>query len=170
MSSPTKSVSAHESSNCRDQLCSSTAACGQLCYTVFTLGCARRDMNLYDNARGARVTDALLNYETVKVFGNEEYEWNALDECIVKYQDVEYKLMASLNGLNVLQSIIIFSGLIAGLMVCVKVGCSCTAPSWHPRILNLRLIPTDLLPAHGCLHSAHLKVISRCAYNTWRQN
>ena len=84
--------------------------------------CARRDMNLYDNARGARVTDALLNYETVKVFGNEEYEWNALDECIVKYQDVEYKLMASLNGLNVLQSIIIFSGLIAGLMVCVKVS------------------------------------------------
>ncbi|CAL5222423.1 g4785 [Coccomyxa viridis] len=80
----------------------------------------RRDMNLYDNARGARVTDALLNYETVKVFGNEEYERDALDQCIVKYQDVEYKLMASLNGLNVLQSIIIFSGLIAGLMVCVK--------------------------------------------------
>ena len=79
-------------------------------------------MNLYDNARGARVTDALLNYETVKVFGNEEYERNALDDCIAKYQDVEYKLMASLNGLNVLQSIIIFSGLIAGLMVCVKVN------------------------------------------------
>ena len=79
-------------------------------------------MNLYDNARGARVTDALLNYETVKVFGNEEYERNALDDCIARYQDVEYKLMASLNGLNVLQSIIIFSGLIAGLMVCVKVN------------------------------------------------
>ena len=72
------------------------------------------------------MTDALLNYETVKVFGNEEYERNALDECIVKYQDVEYKLMASLNGLNVLQSIIIFSGLIAGLMVCVKVS-RCTS-------------------------------------------
>jgi len=85
-----------------------------------TLVC--RDMNQYDNARGARVTDALLNYETVKVFGNEEYERNALDECIVNYQDVEYKLMSSLNGLNVLQSIIIFSGLIAGLMVCVKVS------------------------------------------------
>ena len=67
------------------------------------------------------MTDALLNYETVKVFGNEEYERNELDQCIMKYQDVEYKLMASLNGLNVLQSVIIFSGLIAGLMVCVKV-------------------------------------------------
>lgn len=68
------------------------------------------------------MTDALLNYETVKVFGNEEYERDALDTCIMKYQDVEYKLMASLNGLNVLQSVIIFSGLIAGLMVCVKVS------------------------------------------------
>ncbi len=86
-------------------------------------------MNKYDNARGARVTDALLNYETVKVFGNEEYERNELDQCIMKYQDVEYKLMASLNGLNVLQSIIIFSGLIAGLMVCVKVQSPWAKPS-----------------------------------------
>ena len=89
--------------------------------TTGSIDDACRDMNKYDNARGARVTDALLNYETVKVFGNEEYERNELDQCIMKYQDVEYKLMASLNGLNVLQSIIIFSGLIAGLMVCVKV-------------------------------------------------
>ena len=75
------------------------------------------------------MTDALLNYETVKVFGNEEYERNELDQCIMKYQDVEYKLMASLNGLNVLQSIIIFSGLIAGLMVCVKVQSPWAKPS-----------------------------------------
>ena len=76
------------------------------------------------------MTDALLNYETVKVFGNEEYERNELDQCIMKYQDVEYKLMASLNGLNVLQSVIIFSGLIAGLMVCVKVQIIPGLPSW----------------------------------------
>ena len=78
-------------------------------------------MNKYDNARGARVTDALLNFETVKVFNNEELERRNLEEAIVKYQSVEYKLMASLNGLNILQSIIIFTGLIAGLIVCTKV-------------------------------------------------
>ncbi|CAL8467522.1 g7060 [Coccomyxa elongata] len=80
----------------------------------------RREMNKYDNARGARVTDALLNYETVKCFNNEELERQKLEEAIINYQNVEYKLMASLNGLNMLQSIIIFSGLIAGLVVCTK--------------------------------------------------
>lgn len=78
-------------------------------------------MNKHDNARGARVTDALLNYETVKCFNNEELERRHLERDIMRYQDVEYKLMASLNGLNVLQSVIIFSGLIAGLIVCTKV-------------------------------------------------
>lgn len=37
-------------------------------------------------------------------------------------QTVEYKLLASLNILNVAQSLIIFSGLAAGLTVCAKVG------------------------------------------------
>lgn len=89
--------------------------------------CFDREMNKYDNARGARVTDALLNYETVKCFNNEELERQKLEEAIINYQNVEYKLMASLNGLNMLQSIIIFSGLIAGLVVCTKVraGNSC---------------------------------------------
>ena len=79
-------------------------------------------MNKYDNARGARVTDALLNYETVKCFGNEELEVANLETAILDYQRVEYKLQASLNGLNVLQSVIIFFGLIAGLIVCTKVA------------------------------------------------
>jgi len=34
----------------------------------------RRDMNTSDNKKGQRATDALLNYETVKYFGNEKYE------------------------------------------------------------------------------------------------
>ncbi len=90
--------------------------------------CLGRDMNKYDNARGARVTDALLNYETVKCFNNEELEKEKLEEAIINYQKVEYKLISSLNGLNMLQSIIIFSGLIAGLVVCTKV-CAGTTPA-----------------------------------------
>jgi hypothetical protein len=35
-------------------------------------------------------------------------------------QTIEYKLLASLNALNVVQSLIIFSGLAAGLTVCAK--------------------------------------------------
>lgn len=106
-----------------------------------------REMNKYDNARGARVTDALLNYETVKCFNNEELERQRLEQAIIDYQNVEYKLMASLNGLNVLQSIIIFSGLIAGLVVCTKV----------------HTLPLHGSPAHR-LMSAY---VSRLRYFCW---
>ena len=101
------------------------------------------------------MTDALLNYETVKVFGNEEYERNELDQCIMKYQDVEYKLMASLNGLNVLQSIIIFSGLIAGLMVCVKVRPSCASPAWACMMLLWQLLCQHMLLWSADFRSLH---------------
>lgn len=33
-----------------------------------------RELNRLDNAKGAKATDALLNYETVKYFGNEALE------------------------------------------------------------------------------------------------
>jgi ABC-type transport system involved in Fe-S cluster assembly fused permease/ATPase subunit len=99
----------------------SAAHCGSRTLWLRIYGCGDREMNKYDNARGARVTDALLNFETVKVFNNEELERVNLEDAIVKYQNVEYKLLATLNGLNILQSVIIFTGLIAGLVVCTKV-------------------------------------------------
>ena len=116
-----------------------------------------RDMNRLDNAKSAKATDALLGYETVKYFNNEEFErsnyekvgaltlpssvatlcgrsayrtWAVLIWCstqchgalhkhhtqrcfsfaqaIVDYQRTEYRLIASLNGLNVLQSLVIW--------------------------------------------------------------
>ena len=79
-------------------------------------------MNRLDNAKSAKATDALLNYETVKYFSNEELERRNFEEAIRKYQKVEYTLIASLNGLNVLQSVIIWSGMIGGLIVCTKVS------------------------------------------------
>jgi len=80
----------------------------------------RRDMNAKDNAKGARATDALLNYETVKYFNNEALEKSNFDAAIQDYQVVEYKLLASLCMLNIVQSIIICSGLVCGMLVCVK--------------------------------------------------
>jgi len=63
----------------------------------------------------------LLNYETVKYFSNEELERRNFEKAIRDYQKVEYTLIASLNGLNVLQSVIIWSGMIGGLIVCTQV-------------------------------------------------
>ena len=39
----------------------------------------------------------------------------------MEYQDIEFKLLASLAALNVLQSGIIFAGLFGGLVLCIKV-------------------------------------------------
>ena len=77
-------------------------------------------MNRKDNAKSARVTDALLNYETVKYFSNEHLEVANLGTAIGEYQEIEFKLLASLAALNVLQSTILFTGLVCGLLVCVK--------------------------------------------------
>lgn len=78
----------------------------------------RRDLNRLDNARGARATDALLNYETVKIFGNEKLEETQYAAAIDAYQAVDFKLTASMNALNVAQSAVIFIGLAAGMTVC----------------------------------------------------
>lgn len=78
----------------------------------------RRDLNRLDNARGARATDALLNYETVKIFGNEKLESRQYGDAIDAYQVVDYKLSASMNALNIAQSAVIFVGLAAGMVVC----------------------------------------------------
>eukprot|EP00887_Chlorella_sp_A99_P000615 scaffold5.g615.t1 len=80
----------------------------------------RRELNRLDNAKGAKATDALLNYETVKYFGNEPLERRNFAAAIDAYQVEDYRLSASMNYLNVAQSLVIFSGMAAGLLVCTK--------------------------------------------------
>lgn len=43
-------------------------------------------MNALDNAKEARATDMLLNYETVKYFTNERFELEGYDKATRKYQ------------------------------------------------------------------------------------
>lgn len=80
----------------------------------------RKEMIAADNAKSSRMTDALLNYETIKYYTAETYERNRYRDAIGVYQAVEYRLMASLAGLNVIQSTIIFVGTAAGLYVCAQ--------------------------------------------------
>lgn len=46
----------------------------------------QRRMNLADNATRARSVDSLLNFETVKYYGAEQYEVDAFKDVILKYQ------------------------------------------------------------------------------------
>ncbi|KAJ2949134.1 hypothetical protein O0L34_g6075 [Tuta absoluta] len=80
----------------------------------------QRRMNLADNEQKARSVDSLLNYETVKYYGAEDYEVMAYREAIVNYQKQEYKSLLTLNMLNTIQNIIICSGLLAGSLLAVK--------------------------------------------------
>uniref|UniRef100_A0A0U9HU18 ATP-binding cassette sub-family B member 6 n=1 Tax=Chrysomela populi TaxID=154003 RepID=A0A0U9HU18_CHRPP len=79
----------------------------------------QRRMNLADNATKARSVDSLLNFETVKYYGAEQYEVDAFKEAILKYQDEEFKSSITLNILNTVQNIIICGGLLAGSLLCV---------------------------------------------------
>jgi ATP-binding cassette subfamily B (MDR/TAP) protein 6 len=87
-------------------------------YVTEYRGKYRRELNKMDNARSARATDALLNYETIKIFGNERLETTNYRKAIQDYQSIDFKLIASMNALNVMQSLVIFSGVASGLMIC----------------------------------------------------
>ena len=67
----------------------------------------RRRMNDADIATRGIHTDCLLNYETVKYFGNERHEQQRYREAVLKYQTLEYKVIAYLNILNIVQNTII---------------------------------------------------------------
>ena len=45
-----------------------------------------RSMNLADNLQKARSVDSLLNFETVKYYGAEDYEVDNYKEAILMYQ------------------------------------------------------------------------------------
>ena len=77
-------------------------------------------MNLADNALKARSVDSLLNFETVKYYGAEDYEVNGYKQAILNYQSEEWRSMVTLNILNTLQNIIVSCGLLAGSLLCLN--------------------------------------------------
>ena len=67
----------------------------------------RRHANELDSKANARAIDSLLNYETVKYFGNEEFEARRYDENLRKYENAAVQNEASLGLLNIGQAFII---------------------------------------------------------------
>ncbi len=67
----------------------------------------RRTMNDLDSKANTRAIDSLLNYETVKYFGNEEYEAWRYDEGLQRYERAAIRSQTSLSLLNAGQSLII---------------------------------------------------------------
>ncbi len=71
----------------------------------------RRAMNEADQDAGTKAIDSLLNFETVKYFGNEEHETRRYDQSMAKYEKAAVKTWTSLAVLNSGQTIIFTIGL-----------------------------------------------------------
>ncbi len=84
-----------------------------LLYIVFTISVTewrtafRRAMNEQDSKASTKAVDALINYETVKYFSNEQFEQARYDENLQRLERASIKSQTSLSVLNVGQSLII---------------------------------------------------------------
>src|SRR6476469_842508 len=67
----------------------------------------RRTMNDLDSKANTKAIDSLINYETVKYFGNEKYESERYDQGLQNFENAAVKSQTSLSVLNVGQSLII---------------------------------------------------------------
>ncbi len=72
----------------------------------------RRTMNDMDSKANQKAIDSLLNFETVKYFGNEAFEAGRYDENLARYQVAAVKSQKSLALLNLGQQGIIATGLV----------------------------------------------------------
>ncbi|MGI9406579.1 MAG: ABCB family ABC transporter ATP-binding protein/permease, partial [Hyphomicrobiaceae bacterium] len=71
----------------------------------------RRELNESDTEANSKAIDSLLNYETVKYFGNENLEAERFDRSMAKYEIAAIKTYYSLGWLNFGQSVIFTTGL-----------------------------------------------------------
>ena len=72
----------------------------------------RRTMNDMDSKANQKAIDSLLNFETVKYFGNEAFEAGRYDDNLARYQEAAVKSQKSLALLNLGQQVIIATGLV----------------------------------------------------------
>ena len=77
----------------------------------------RRVMNETDSEAHTKAVDSLLNFETVKYFGNEAHEARRFDSSLQAYEAAAVKSKVSLSLLNVGQGSIIGVGLIALMLM-----------------------------------------------------
>ena len=86
-------------------------------YGVFTIWITEwrtkyvRAMNVANEEGNTKAIDSLLNYETVKYFGNEPHEEHRFDLSLKTYECANIRMKQSLAALNIGQAIIIALGM-----------------------------------------------------------
>jgi len=72
----------------------------------------RRDMNESDADASSKAVDSLLNFETVKYFGNEKMEAERFDKSMARYERSAIRIWTSLGFLNFGQAFIFYTGVV----------------------------------------------------------
>ena len=77
----------------------------------------RKELNSADNNVSNTIIESLINFETVKYFGNENFEFKKLNNFLKKYETFANKNRSSLSILNISQNLTIMSGIIVLLIM-----------------------------------------------------
>ena len=80
----------------------------------------RREMNDSDTDANTKAIDSLLNFETVKYFGNEEAEARRFDSSMARYEKAAIKTFRSLGTLNSGQALIFTIGMTACMLLAAR--------------------------------------------------
>lgn len=80
----------------------------------------RKEMNREENDANNRAVDSLLNFETVKYFGNEDFEYDRFDRSQERYESAAIKTQAALSVLNMSQAFIIGAGLTIVMLMAAR--------------------------------------------------
>ena len=80
----------------------------------------RRDMNDSDTEAHAKAVDSLLNYETVKYFGNEAHEARRFDASMARYEKAAIRTYTSLGWLNTGQAVIFTLGTVICMLLAAR--------------------------------------------------
>ncbi len=80
----------------------------------------RRDMNDSDTEAHSKAVDSLLNYETVKYFGNEELEARRFDSSMARYERAAIRTYTSLGVLNTGQAVIFTIGTVVCMLLAAR--------------------------------------------------
>ena len=80
----------------------------------------RREMNDSDTEANTKAIDSLLNFETVKYFGNETMEADRFDRSMARYESAATKTWTSLGWLNFGQGVIFSLGMGAAMVMSAR--------------------------------------------------
>lgn len=122
-------------------------------YTWFTIKASnwriaiRRQMNDSDTEANSKAIDSLLNYETVKYFGNEDMEAKRFDESMAGYERAATKVWTSLAWLNFGQSAILGVGMAACMYLSAQAVSAGTQTLGDFVLINALLLQLSL-PLH----------------------